>query len=279
MHQINICSHSQILELLKKVISNTEVAPDVKMADADIELWLNGVLPLVFDADDDIQTNAIEAINGAIPLLISSQHQSHSMWKQIRTNILNDYTKKIVNCFISGSPKWHTAWCLCVRLLDFDIPRSATTLNAFLSIVEPALRSNVPLRRAEGYFCWKVSIVCPIISNAFLTPAMRSANLNFFLLIFFLQVLLEVLVRHNRLNSEKRLKLMCTPLKSLQARTVEIATNKFKAWWYVICNVQENVENYISMVFEPFLQFCFGQLFPAPNLQLHPNESATQVKT
>lgn len=85
-------------------------------------------------------------------------------------------------------------------------------------------------------------------------------------------------MRHNRLNSEKRLKLMCTPLKSLQAKTIEIATNKFQAWWYVICNVQENVENYISMVFEPFLQFCFGQMFPTPNLRLRKNETATQVK-
>lgn len=126
------------------------------MADADVEFWLNDVLPLIFDADDDIQTNAIEAINKAIPLLIS-RHQLHSMWLQVRTNILSDYTKQIVGCFKSGSPKWHTAWCLCVRLLDVDIPRSASTLNAFLSIVEPALRSNVPIRRAEGYLCWKVS--------------------------------------------------------------------------------------------------------------------------
>lgn len=97
-----------------------------------------------------------------------------------------------------------------------------------------------------------------------------------------MKALLEVLVRHNRLNSEKRLKLMCTPLKSLQAKTVEIATNKFHAWWYVVCNVQENlsVEGniYISMVFEPFLHFCFGPLFPTPELQLEPNETATQVK-
>lgn len=263
-------SFPQILELLNKAISCAKVTSDTKMADADIELWLNGVLPLVFDADDDIQTNAIEAINKAMPLLISSRHQSHAMWPQVRTNILSDYTKKIVNCFKSGSPKWHTAWCLCVRLLDFDIPRSASTLNAFLSIVEPALRSNIPLRRAEGYLCWKVS-KC-------ISKMHKVQNTKLFLFDF-LQVLLEVLVRHNRLNSEKRLKLMCTPLKSLQARTVEIATNKFKAWWYVICNVQENVENYISMVFEPFLQFCFGQLFPEPNLQLHPNENATQVKT
>lgn len=93
-----------------------------------------------------------------------------------------------------------------------------------------------------------------------------------------MQVLLEVLVRHNRLNSEKRLKLMCTPLKSLQAKTPEIATNKFQAWWYVICKVQEDVENYISMVLEPFLHFCFGPLRPTPHLESGITETATQVK-
>lgn len=91
-------------------------------------------------------------------------------------------------------------------------------------------------------------------------------------------MLLEVLVRHHRLNSEKRLKLMCTPLKSLQARTVEIAINKFQAWWYVVRNVREDVENYIGMVFEPFLQFCFGPLKSESNLSLEPNETSTQVK-
>lgn len=128
------------------------------MTDVDIEFWLNDVLPLIFDGDDDIQTNAIDAFNKAIPLLIYSRHQLHPIWPQVRTNILSDYTKKIINCFKSGSTKWYTTWCLCVRLLDVDIPRSASTLNAFLSIVEPALRSNIPIRRAEGYLCWKVSV-------------------------------------------------------------------------------------------------------------------------
>lgn len=130
---------------------------ETRMTHSEIEFWLKEVLPLIFDADDDIQTNAIEAINKAMPLLIASRHQSHPHWSQVRNNILIDYTQKIVSCFKSGSPRWYTVWCLCVRLLDVDIPRSASTLNAFLSIVEPALRSNVPIRRAEGYLCWKVS--------------------------------------------------------------------------------------------------------------------------
>lgn len=128
------------------------------MAPAEIEFWLKEVFPLIFDADDDIQTNALEAIEKAMPLLITSRHQQHTQWPKVRDNILSDYTQKIVGSFKLGSPKWYTAWCLCVRLLDVDIPRSASTLNAFLSIVEPALRSNVPIRRAEGYLCWKVSV-------------------------------------------------------------------------------------------------------------------------
>lgn len=108
-----------------------------------------------------------------------------------------------------------------------------------------------------------------------------NSNLNYYLsfsILFVKQVLLEVLVRHNRLNSEKRLKLMCTPLKSLQARTAEIAMNKFQAWWYVLCNVSDDASNYIGMVFEPFLQFCFGPLHKTPNLFLNSSETPTQVK-
>lgn len=85
-------------------------------------------------------------------------------------------------------------------------------------------------------------------------------------------------MRHQRLSSEKRLKLVCTPLRSLQARTAEIATNKFHAWWYVICNVEEHVQNYIGMVFEPFLQFCFGLLNQRPYLSTENDDESTQVK-
>lgn len=139
------------------MVSCVKVSHETKMSPTEIEFWMRDVLPMIFDADDDIQTNAIEALNKALPLLIASRHQHNPMWPHIRNEILHDYTQKIISSFKSGSPKWYTAWCLCVCLLDSDIPRSASTLNAFLSIVEPALRSNVPIRRAEGYLCWKVS--------------------------------------------------------------------------------------------------------------------------
>lgn len=129
------------------------------MSPVEIEFWLKEVMPLIFDTDDDIQTNAIEAVSRAIPLILASRHQLHPYWQQIRTDIIDDYTKKISTCFRQGSPKWYLTWCLSVRLLDLDIPRSASTLNSFLSIVEPALRSSVPIRRAEGYLCWRVSVL------------------------------------------------------------------------------------------------------------------------
>lgn len=91
-------------------------------------------------------------------------------------------------------------------------------------------------------------------------------------------MLLGVLVRHNRLNSEKRLKLACTPLKSLQAITIEIASNKFQAWWYVLCNVVDNSAGYNSMVFEPFLQFCFGPLENEPNIRSDIVDTTAHVK-
>lgn len=140
------------------MISLVRMSPESRMSSPEIEFWLKDVMPLIFDSDEDIQSNAIGAVNEVIPLLLASRHQSHPHWQQVRTTILTDYTQKIGGCFRQGNPKWHMVWCLCVRLLDVDIPRSASTLNAFLSIVEPALRSNVPIRRAEGYLCWRVSV-------------------------------------------------------------------------------------------------------------------------
>lgn len=87
-----------------------------------------------------------------------------------------------------------------------------------------------------------------------------------------------MLVRHNRLNSEKRLRLACTPLKSLQAKTATIASNKFLAWWYVLCNVVDDSVGYNSMVFEPFLQFCFGPLSGEPNIRSEIVDTTAQVK-
>lgn len=154
---IDIQMSLQILELLIKVIGCVKVSSETRMSSIEIEFWLKEVIPLIFDSDDDIQTNAIEAVKKAVPLLLSSHHQAHPHWPRVRSDILTEYTKKIQACFRQDSPKWYMAWCLCVRLLDIDIPRSASTLNAFLSIVEPALRSNIPIRRAEGYLCWRVS--------------------------------------------------------------------------------------------------------------------------
>lgn len=71
---------------------------------------------------------------------------------------------------------------------------------------------------------------------------------------------------------------MCTPLKSLQAKSVDIAINKFQAWWYVLCNVHDNVSSYIAMVFEPFVQFSFGPITAEPNIRSEPADTPTQVK-
>lgn len=149
--------------MLIKVVSCVKITPEIKISPVEIEFWLKEVLPLIFDSDEDIQTNAIEAVNRAMPLLLASRFQSHPHWSHVRYEILSDYTKKINVCFRQQSPKWYLTWCLCVRLLDVDIPRSASTLNSFLSIVEPALRSNIPIRRAEGYLCWRVSYCVQIL--------------------------------------------------------------------------------------------------------------------
>lgn len=146
--------------MLIKALSVIKTTPEVtyRMKLNEIEFWFTYVVPLIFDSDVDIQQNAIDAMNKAIPLILLSRHHSHPLWQSLRNDIISDYTKKINQLFVQGSPNWHLVWSLCVRLLDADIPRSASILNTFLSIVDPALRSNVPMRRAEGYLCWRVSM-------------------------------------------------------------------------------------------------------------------------
>lgn len=126
------------------------------MSEAKLGLWLDHVMPLEFDSDVDIQQNAINAVEMVIPLMIASKHHSHSEWTRYRNVIVSKYVKEIDTIFRKNSPQWYHIWCHCVQILDVEIPRSASTLNAFLGIVEPALRSGIPMRRAEGYLCWRV---------------------------------------------------------------------------------------------------------------------------
>lgn len=132
---------------------------DSPLNEREMEFWFTEIFPMIFDSDPDIQENAIAAMDKVIPLLLVSQHQLHPYWECFRSDILKDYTHKVNELFVQANAKWHFTWCQCVRILDIDIPRSATTLNAFLSIVEQALRSSTAIRRAEGYLCWRVSIL------------------------------------------------------------------------------------------------------------------------
>lgn len=147
----------QILELLTKSLIELPVSSENALSIHKLSLWFDHVVPLVFDADVDIQQNAINAVGNVIPLMMVSKHQSHPDWQKHRTTIISKYAKEIATLFQKDNNKWHLIWCHCVQILDIEIPRSATTLNAYLGIVEPALRSNVPERRAEGYLCWRVS--------------------------------------------------------------------------------------------------------------------------
>lgn len=147
----------QILELLTKAVSTMKPTPENALKTNELELWYREIIPLMFDQDVDIQQNAITAVNAVIPIMLMSKHHSHPMWPQLRDNILGPYRQEINDLFTKNNSRWHSIWCHFVRILDIDIPRSATTLNAFLCIVEPALRSSIPARRAEGYLCWRVS--------------------------------------------------------------------------------------------------------------------------
>lgn len=138
-------------------MGETQPVQEHALSQNHMDLWYYHVIPLMFHSQEDIQCNSINAIGKVIPYLMLSKHQNHPYWPKLRSEILTSYTKEINAMFLQNNPQWHLIWCHFVRILDIDIPRSATTLNAFLCIVEPALRSSIPTRRAEGYLCWRVS--------------------------------------------------------------------------------------------------------------------------
>lgn len=145
------------MELLATSLTEWPATPENALSPQKLSLWFDHVIPLEFDADTDIQDNAINAVEKVIPILMVSKHQSHPDWPKHRNHIITKYVKDIANLFQKDNARWHRIWCHCVQILDIEIPRSATTLNAFLAIVEPALRSSYTMRRAEGYLCWRVS--------------------------------------------------------------------------------------------------------------------------
>lgn len=98
-----------------------------------------------------------------------------------------------------------------------------------------------------------------------------------FFIIF--QVLLEILAKHNRLDTEKRIKLVCTPLKAVNVKTMEIGLNKFRAWWFLMVHVESNIDVYKTMMFEPFLAFCFGPLSLPKDKNQTPLETQYHVKS
>lgn len=171
------------MELLATSLTEWPATPENALSPQKLSLWFDHVLPLEFDADADIQQNAINAVEMVIPLLMVSKHQSHPDWPKYRNNVITKYVKEISVLFQMNSPQWYRTWCHCVQVLDIEIPRSATTLNAFLGIVEPALRSVIPMRRAEGYLCWRVSTYLFDAIDEF-TPSIISLCISFILAYF-----------------------------------------------------------------------------------------------
>lgn len=57
---------------------------------------------------------------------------------------------------------------------------------------------------------------------------------------------------------------MTIPLKSSQSKTAEIAVNKFKVWWYLMCKIHYVLEEHTDTIVKPFLVFCFGPLSSQP---------------
>lgn len=119
-----------------------------------------------------------------------------------------------------------------MNMLNKEILRSAPLINRFLTIVEQGFRSVNMEIRAEAFLSWRA--------------------------------LIEIFSRNNELLAPKRIRLVCIPLKASQSKTAVIAVSKFQVWWYLICTIHANLDEFIETIIQPFLVFCFGPINATP---------------
>ncbi|XP_055919185.1 telomere-associated protein RIF1 isoform X2 [Eupeodes corollae] len=194
-----------------------------------ILFWTTDILPLIFDEDKEIQKSAIAAMETVVRCGFDFKIL-HSLpgWNALKTKIVQSYSKEIPKYREVSNSCWYKIWCLLIRILDKEIVKGASTINAFLSIVELGFRSPDYNVRTEAFYCWKV--------------------------------LIEIFANNGELCSPKRIRLLYIPLKSSQSKTPQAAIVKLRVWWFLICKLGTHIEQYVDTILETFLAFCYNSL-------------------
>lgn len=221
----------QMLDLLGRT-TKTYVDTTQKLdrfSDDIVLFWMEKILPLAFDSEQTtIQKNAIIALELAIKRidLTDLQDSNPKEYEKIKKTLLNDYPKQLHSIRNSVNSNWYKIWCILAKVSEKILIATASSINTYLAIVEAAFRSsNLPIR-AEAFYCWRT--------------------------------LTEIFVKYNELRSQKRIKLLCIPLKTSHCKTLTSAVNKIHTWWYLISHMGDQLEAYNDLLFKTFLLSSFG---------------------
>ncbi|XP_065090642.1 uncharacterized protein Rif1 isoform X2 [Ochlerotatus camptorhynchus] len=225
----------KILESLVKAcqIKREYVGEKQKLDDDQMNFWFNDVLRLLFDWENPLTRElALRASEAILPHLEQTLYLDSPAWPALKTQISNVYSNLLEQARGRNDPEWHRKWSVLVRILDKEICQGAVIINVFLAIVESGFRSSELLVREQSFDCW--------------------------------MLLVEIFAKYNQIHIQKRIKLICIPLKSSKSKTEVIAKKKFEIWWFLINKLQNQLETHADNVFEPFIYFCFGPSFKTP---------------
>ncbi|XP_013114554.1 telomere-associated protein RIF1 [Stomoxys calcitrans] len=218
--------YCSMLDLLTSTCKTTGLVGSKIVSDEMIQFWLSDILALMFDTDRAIQTKAVEAFEQGLASMDVQKIHNSKEWPALKASLASVQAPKIHKLREERNPHWHRVWGYMIRILDKELLKGASTINAFLAIVELGFRSTDNTIRAESFMCWRL--------------------------------LIEIFAKYDELSSPKRLKLICIPLKSSQSKSAQAAEVKLRVWWYLLTRFGSKLGDNFEGVVEPFLHFCFG---------------------
>lgn len=225
--------YPQMLKMLYKIL---KANPDVKMTEIKSNFWFKNIIPLLFDTDLMIQGEAIKTLEVFIPIIQKSNYETYPSWTEFKFKISFEYTQKIGE-MSTVNDNWYKVWSICFKLMGKELLTQAKEINKFLRVLEVAFRQGTPSMKTNAYKCW--------------------------------YTFAHTFIEYGELSGSKRVRLICTPFKAFNEKTQDIYVNKFRVWWYVLCNLT-NIIEYLDNIILPFFKFCFGQinLLPSGNSTL-----------
>ncbi|XP_037946781.1 telomere-associated protein RIF1 [Teleopsis dalmanni] len=217
----------KMLDLIKSTCKSQGLQINEVFTDELVHFCFEEIIDLAFDNDITIQASAVTALEQCLEHLNMSIVHKSIHWPDIKQNFVEKLPSRIDKLRDDRNKYWHRVWCIAIRILDKEILRGAATINCYLAIVELGFRKNETNIRSEAFACWRL--------------------------------LIQIFYEYNELT-DRRIKLICIPLKSTQSKSVDVAEVKLRVWWYLITCIADRIDKYYDKIVQSFLTFCFGSV-------------------